>query len=542
MKTKTLKKTTGGYLLDSLYRLGAEHIFGVPGDYVLPFNKCIEQHKIGFINATRETTAGYMADAYARFRGLGIACITYGVGINIVNAMAQALVESSPLVVISGAPGSLELSKGVRLHHVLHPSFQMDLFKQVTIRQVILDDPKNAQEKIDQVLSLCIREKKPVYIELPRDMVDAPIAIDKSAKEKKSGKSLAEELEVALQDAEEILKKSRQPVIWIGHEIQRAGLSSFVVKFAESNHIPIVSSLFGKTAVDEHHPLFLGVYIGDMSRPEVSQFMESCDTVLMLGLMLTDLDTGLFTAKLNYKNTIVASLEKIKIGKKSFNHLFFSDFVKGLASRNIGKSFSPIKITKQMGTISVSSAKLTTKRAFECLQSFLTPKEIIVADVGDCLFGSADLILGQDSFIASTHFGSLGFGIPGAIGAQLAVPKRRVVGLIGDGAFQMTCTELSTAVRYGIDPIIIVFNNHGYATERPIIEGCYNDIQNWDYAALPKVLKGGVGIKVQTERDLSEALQKAFKTRGVFHLIEIDLNKTDFSPAMKRFGRLQKKE
>src|SRR5262245_9190044 len=113
--------SVGEYLLDCLYSLGALHLFGIPGDYNLKFVKQIEGHKIRFINTTRENTAGYMADAYARRKGLGACVITYGVGINIVNAASQAFAESSPLVIISGAPGKGELEKSIYLHHLIYP-------------------------------------------------------------------------------------------------------------------------------------------------------------------------------------------------------------------------------------------------------------------------------------------------------------------------------------------------------------------------------------------------------------------------------------
>src|SRR5688572_11751355 len=113
--------TVGEYLLDRLLSFGVEHLFGIPGDYNLKFVKQIENHQIRFINTTRENTAGYMADAYGRKKGLGACLITYGVGINIVNAASQAFAESSPLVIISGAPGKGELEKSVYLHHLINP-------------------------------------------------------------------------------------------------------------------------------------------------------------------------------------------------------------------------------------------------------------------------------------------------------------------------------------------------------------------------------------------------------------------------------------
>jgi indolepyruvate decarboxylase len=163
---------------------------------------------------------------------------------------------------------------------------------------------------------------------------------------------------------------------------------------------------------------------------------------------------------------------------------------------------------------------------------------MIVVDMGDCLLASIDLSLGQDTFINNAFFASVGFGIPAALGAQIANPKKRVIGIIGDGAFQMTATELSTAVRYHLDPIILLLNNHGYGMERPILEGNFNDLVNWNYAELPKVLGDGVGLKVTNETELEQALDIALKTRGTFYIIEVELKKEDFSPALRRLGEL----
>ena len=105
-----------------------------------------------------------------------------------------------------------------------------------------------------------------------------------------------------------------------------------------------------------------------------------------------------------------------------------------------------------------------------------------------------------------------------------------------DGSFQMTATELSTAARYRLDPIIVLLNNHGYGTERPLIEGDYNDIHNWHYAKLPLLLGKGYGIRVKSEVDFEKALELALNTRGEFFLIEVELDKLDFSEPLKRLS------
>lgn len=538
--------TIGKYLLEALYAKGIKHIFGIPGDYVLRLDKLIEEHKkIQFINATRENTAGYMADAYARFRGLGCACITYGVGLNIVNAMSQAFVEDSPVVLISGTAGTDEFVKHPILHHLINRHAnnshdfditQLSILKNVTIDQAVLTDPETAADEIDRVLEACIREKKPVYIEVPRDKVEAVIPQHK-VREAPTPASDPAALQEALEETLKILEKSEKPLLWIGHELSRYGLADTVLKFAEKHQIPIVSSLLGKTVVSEKHPLFAGVYSGIMSRPDIQKLVDETDCLILLGVKLSDMDTGMFTAKLDHELKVFADIDQIAINNHEYSKVLFADFIKGLHKLKLNKTYARKTPRPALPAhFKPASGKPTTiARFFECLQSHLKPEYIVFTDVGDCMFGSADLVLGQNSFQACAFFASLGFGTPGSIAAQLALPERRVIGIIGDGAFQMTCMELSTAVRYKLDPVIIVLNNHGYGTERPLLEGDYNDILDWNYYKIPDVLGGGKGIKVETEEALDRALTDALKQRGQFHLIQIELDKLDFSPALTRF-------
>lgn len=543
--------TIGRYLLDRLQHLGVDHIFGLPGDYVLRFDKLIEEHTIKFINTTRENTAGYIADAYARFRGLGVACITYGVGINITNALSQAYVENSPFVVISGTAGTGELLKGQKLHHLINKSSntildttQLEIFKHLTIDQAVLDNPATAAASIDRVLEACQRYKRPVYIEIPRNMVDVEIP-PHHPQSYFHPASDPEALQEAMEEVSNILRSCRRPVIWAGHEIQRYGLAPLLIKFAERYGIPIATTLLGKTVISENHPLFVGVYFGGMSRPEVQEFVESCDCALILGAIISDVDTGIFTATFDQDQKIIATSETLDISHHHYKKVLFSDFIHGLSNLNLDVRYKinyPANVKRKKPLFqAVPDQKTTTLRFFECIESHLSSEHIVAVDIGDCLFGSADLTLEQNSYLACAYFGSLGFGVPGAIGAQFALPNKRVIAIVGDGAFQMTCMELSTAVRYGLDPIIIVLNNHGYGTERPLLEGKYNDIVNWNYAEIPRVLGNGLGVRVETEEELDRALKNALSQRGKFHLIEVELGKTDFSPALRRFSEIQSK-
>src|SRR5215218_5868359 len=169
-----IQNTVGGYLIQSLYDHGVHHIFGVPGDFALGFYQQLSQYsKIKVINTCDEQGAGFAADAYARVRGLGVVCVTYCVGgLKVANTTAEAFAEKSPVVVIGGAPGMREREKNPLLHHKVREfDTQKKVFEQLTIASTVLSDPQTALQEIDRVLHAAVRYKRPVYIELPRDIV-----------------------------------------------------------------------------------------------------------------------------------------------------------------------------------------------------------------------------------------------------------------------------------------------------------------------------------------------------------------------------------
>jgi len=539
--------TVGRYLLDLLQQHGVGHIFGIPGDYIIQFNKLIEEHPIKFINTTRENTAGYMADAYARLKGLGVACITYGVGINIINATAQAYTEGVPLVIISGAAGAQEFRNNPFLHHLINTSTdegrdlsQLEIFKQVTVDQALLYDPKTVYGEIHRVLNRCLTEQKPVYIELPRDMVNTPLppySPSVPTEQTSDQEALAESLKETLM----ILEGSFHPTIWIGREVGTCGLANNVLTFAERFNIPIVSTLLGKTVIDEKHPLFVGVFQGGMSREEVEDFVNKTDCLLMLGVLRTDVDTGFQSAQIDPNHRIIANLRRTAIAHHQFPEVHFTHFIQSLPRLPMSKSFQ-LDYPKNSDRLRYFETKpkelITTSRMLDCLQSHLNSQHIVATDCGDCLFAGADFTLARNSYLSPAYFATMGYGVPGAIGGAIAEPERRVVALVGDGGFQMTATELTTALRYGADPIVIVMNNHGFGTERPLIEGEFNDVVNWNYAKIPEFLSGGRGVRVTTEGEFEQALRQALDERGSYWVIEVELGKLDFSPALQRFKKI----
>lgn len=539
-------QTIGSYLIQRLQDYGVRDVFGIPGDFVLHFYGLLEKSPIRVIGATREDCAGYAADAYARINGLGAVCVTYCVGgLSLCNSIAGAFAEKSPVVVISGAPGISERINDPLLHHKVRDfNTQHEVFQKITVASATLDDPLTAFREIDRCLEAAVRFKRPVYLELPRDRVDAP-ALYPHTPLTTTPQSNKDALQAALGEATERINAAKRPVIIAGVEIHRFGLREPVLKLAEGHDIPMCATLLGKSVVSERHPLYLGIYEGAMGRREVTEYVESSDCVVLLGTFMTDINLGIFTARLDPARCVYATSEKLRIGHHHFQDVLLGDFVKGLAKapiRHQAPSSLPSRPERKPRAF-VPEDKVTSAGLFAFLDEVIDDEMVVVADVGDCLFGSADLTIHKHTeFISPAYYTSMGFAIPAAIGVQTANRKLRPLVVVGDGAFQMTSLELSTAVRNRFNPIVVVLNNKGYTTERFLQEGPFNDILNWNYHRLPDLLGAGWGFEVRTMGDLKQSMQAALAQQDAFSVLNVHLDSHDVSPALQRLATRMSKQ
>ncbi len=539
--------TIGQYLLKKLKSYEINHIFGIPGDYVVQFFGMIEQSPIQQIGTTREETAGFAADAYARTNGMGAACVTYGVGgLSMINAVTAAYAEKSPLVVISGSPGMKERTEGALLHHKGKDFFtQQRIYEEITVASTLLDEPFTAFNEIDRVLDAVYWHKRPGYIELPRDMVGVQGSIHQRPSTGRY-RSDPETLDAALSNAIAFVNQSTNPVILAGAELHRFRFRDKLIRLAEEKQIPVVTTLLGKSVMPEAHPLYLGIYGGAMGRTEITTLVETSDCLLILGAFMTDVNLGIYTANLARSRSIYASSDKITVCFSTYEDVTLEDFMDGLCSPELNKR-PDVNLEWVMEVaepyVMVPEQSLTIKRLFQQLNQFLCDDLTVIPDVGDCLWGASDLRLPEHTdFICQAYYTSMGFAIPAAVGAQLAKPESRPLVIVGDGAFQMTGTELSTTIRYGLNPIILVLNNHGYGTIRPLGEGPFNDIVNWRYTLFPEILGAGRAITVRTEGEFDTAMNTALADTQHFVLIEAELEKTDMSPALTRLAEKVSKQ
>lgn len=545
------KIRVGQYLVRRLEQLGLGHVFGVPGDYILELFKYLEDSKLDLVCNCNELNAGYAADAYARVRGLGAVCVTYGVGaFSIFNAVVGAQAERIPMVVISGAPKSYE-----RLHHhLLHHTtgdmnLQFSMYERVTAASCVITNAQDAPAKIDRTLEACLRFKRPVYIELPIDIVTmmcpqpGPFKIDTEIR------SNRESLNEAVREAADLLSKSKNPVILAGIESHRLGAQAQLKALIEKSGFGFASTLLGKSVISEDHPQFIGVYGGVASWDSAAKFVGKADMILCLGTIMTDIHLGGSRPLLANERMILANSDKVRIKNHTYENISLKDFMSALKARL--KRRKGRKISRLCQSCSrvdhrpfpMPGRKITAKRFYKRIENFIGRKSIVIGETGDSIFNVAGMILPKGVMcIDQAFYLSIGYAVPATLGASIADRSRRVMSFIGDGAFQMTAQEISTIVREKLNPVIFLMNNDGYTIERVMVDGAFNDLQMWDYSKLPGVFKGGWGAVVNTEEDLEEALDRIDQRQGEFAIVEIRLDRWDASDGILRYGENYRRE
>jgi indolepyruvate decarboxylase len=523
-------------LLEALKDHGAKEIFGIPGDFALPFFSVIEESGVlPLYTLSHEPAVGFAADAAARVRStLGVAAVTYGAGaLNMVNPIAAAFAEKSPVVVISGAPGKGEASRGLLLHHQAKTlDSQYEIYRQITCDQARLDDASRAPADIARVLGNCLAHSQPVYIEIPRDMVRVPCEpVVRAAAPTYD----PEALEACVAEILDRLAGAKSPVMMVGVEVRRFGLEEKVAQLARRLGLPVVTSLSGRGLLADADAPLAGTYLGIAGSNELSALVENSDALLLLGVIISDTNFGVSAQQIDLRKAIQALNEKVTLGHHTYPQLPLAALVDALLARAPAPRPMP------------AFAKPAYPRGLVADEQSITPNDIatavndlmaqsgrmpIASDTGDCLFTAMDIE--NTALVAPAYYATMGFGVPAGLGLQVATGKRPLI-LVGDGAFQMTGWELGNCPRYGWDPIVIVFNNSGWGMLKAFQPGSkFNELGEWRFAELAAGL-GGEGVRVTTRRELQQALRHAVATRGRFQLINAIIPPGILSSTMQRF-------
>ncbi len=532
--------TVGSFLFDYLYNQGVHYAFGIPGDFALPTFRWLEKSPIELLTLTHEPSVGFAADGYARIQGLGVAVVTYCVGgLNLLNSIACAYAEKSPVLVISGGPSPNDRKLDPLLHHKVKTfDTQKRIFDEVTCASAVLLDPKTAADEIIRVVTTMLAQCRPGYIEVPYDVVDMPITLP-TLKNEAAPESDTMNLDAAIAEAASVINAAKKPVIVADVELHRHGLTDLAVAIAEKFNIPIASTLLSKSIIPETSPLYIGVYSGGLSEPATQDYVESSDCVILLGAFLSDVFMGMSNAQLDRRHTILANTEKLRIGLHAYENVLIKDFLEGMSKANIArKTFTnPYHRSDEKPlTDAERTQPLDSDSFFRILGLTIAKDATVVCDTGDALLGAIGLRTTQESnFLADAYYLSMGFAVPASIGAMAAKPESRVYCLVGDGAFQMTGMELSTCAKYNLHPIVCILNNDGYGTQRHIIDGPFNNINRWDYTKVRDVLGYGVSMRVSTKGELEKTLKSAMATNEM-HIIEVMIPRDDCSRSLRRMA------
>jgi indolepyruvate decarboxylase len=528
----------GRALIDALRNHGAREIFGIPGDFVLPLFKVIEESgTLPFYTLSHEPAIGFAADAAARFHGsISVAVVTWGAGaFNLVNSIAGAYAERSPVVVVSGAPGVAERAAGWQLHHMSRAiDTQSRIFREITCDQAVLDDPARAPAEIARVLRSAREFSRPVYIELPRDLVGTEVGAVQPLPPRPA------DLDALNECADEIIARLRaasRPVLMVDVETRRYGIEAKVAQLARRLGLPVVTSFMGRGLLSAYPDQVRGTYLGAAGDPAITALVEDSDSLLLLGVILSDTNFAVSQRKIDMRHAILALDRKVRVGHHTYAEIPLDALIDALLDRaggGAGASPSPAaappipsRLRAEDGPIEPSDVAAAINDLFAAHGAMP-----IAADMGDCLFTAMEIA--NTNLVAPGYYAGMGYGVPAGLGALVATGQRPLI-LVGDGAFQMTGFELGNCRRYGWDPIVVVFNNMSWEMLRVFQpESRFNDLEDWRFAELAGPL-GGDGVRVGTRRQLAAALEAAHATRGRFQLLEVMLPRGGTSDTLARF-------
>jgi indolepyruvate decarboxylase len=535
----------GNYLVAYLRKIGVTHLFGIPGDLVINlFMRFGKPRGLQIVTFSHEPGVGFAVDGYARATGkIGVACVTYGAGgHNMVNPIAGSFSERVPILVISGGPGEDKRKLGVLVHHQAKEiESQFRIYQEITCAAKIIKDPRTAATDIDEVVRSIWLHQQPGYIEIHQDMVEREIEVPKEIIEWDGRLSFSHsdhrKVEEAARETTERFNLARSPAIIIGIEAFRYKLTREVVELVEKMRAPCLTTVLAKGAFPMDHPLYMGVHIGPISPPPIRERIDEADLVINLGVLLTDMNLGSQPPQITRNKSIWAVQNKVNISYHTYTEVTLRDYVKALLKAPLKRHHEKVEYCDNLHPQPKGENRpIQVMDVLWELNRFLQGEKgyMVVAESGDMLFAGLDVKVEHGGlYLAQGYYASMGFGIPGALGAQIGTGQRPIV-LCGDGAFQMTGPEVSHASRYKLNPIVILMNNGGWGIFRPVTEReDLLTIPPWPYAELARAW-GGVGFQVTTVDELRKALAEAEKISS-FVIIETMVGYHDLSPVTTKY-------
>ncbi|MBQ8635973.1 alpha-keto acid decarboxylase family protein [bacterium] len=529
------------YLVCQLSELGITDVFGLPGDYNFNIVEAIEKNEnTSWIGCTNELNAGYAADGYARVKGYGAIVTTYGVGeLSAINAIAGSYAEYVPVVKIVGVPSCQNIEKNALLHHNFstpnYYAFEKAYSNVVETTAYLNVD--NAKSEIDRVLSILVSKKRPVYIAIPDDVCNLRIENNPNITKQKSDKDT---LSCAVGHILSLLSKSEKPVVLADVLVERFEAKDEFFRFLETSKYPVTTLLMGKGLIDWDYKGYIGTYLGKHDNKTTYEYVNNSDCVITVGAIYSDLNTFGFDYKFNPSSMIDIEGTYTIVENIVYENILMKDVLFELSKLVPQKCFEyPIR-TQSFLTPEVSAdEKLTSDFIYPKIQEFIKEDDIIFSETGLVEFGFAPMKLPKGANLFNqVLWGSIGWATPACFGAAIAAKNKRIILMTGEGSHQLTAQEVSSMLRYGVKPIIIILNNAGYTIERILSKDPmdnFNEISSWNYSKLPSVFNGDAYVcQARTNKEFHQALQIAeLEQETKLCYIEIFTDKMDLPKLAK---------
>jgi indolepyruvate decarboxylase len=534
-----MAETVIQHVLRRLNEIGVDDIFGVAGDYAFPVNDAIVEHpSIEWIGCCNELNAAYAADGYARVRGVGAVCTTYGVGeLAAMSAIAGSYAEQLAVFHLVGAP-NLPTQEGRALVHHTLGNGEFDLFHKMAepiVCASAIMTPQNTASEMERLIAAALYHRRPVYLAIPSDVADTPV-LD-TALTVSAPTSDPASLAAATDAVASALDNSGQACVLPGVLLRRLGLRAAAEKFVEAWDLPFATMFADKSVLGENHPNYVGMYVGRLGGEAVRAFVESCDAVVLIGAMLTDGNTAGHTVRLAPDKTINIDHHRTTIGSTVYRNVEMADILAELSGRATRRAQRPAIKPETLGPIvGGGEDSITADTLYPRWANFFAPSDVIMTDTGSSSLGLTFAHLPDGAeFHNQTLWAAIGWATPAAFGAAVGAPDRRIILVTGEGSHQMTAQEIGQFGRHGLRPIIFVLNNSGYLSERMLCKDMalsYNDIAVWNYAELPHALgcQGWFTAHVSSCGVLDDALKTA-EQAGVATYIEV-VTAADEAPPM----------
>lgn len=537
-----MPETVIQYLLNRLKKLGIRDIFGVPGDFAFPINDAMcDDKELHWIGCCNELNAAYAADGYARIKGMAVLSTTFGVGeLSALCGIAGSYAEHNIVFHIVGMPAMATQEKHAIVHHTLGNG-EFDQFMTMAAPAVCAKTmltPENCVDEVERVILAALEQHRPVYIAIPHDYVHKEIS---TATEQASTleKSDPETLEVVVSTIVDKLSNAKKACIIPGVLVERFGLKGLTTAVVNASGLPYVTMESDKSVLDETNPSYLGLYSGQLINPEIREFVESCDCILAIGAILSDYNTGMFTAKLDKSLIINIMPFEVHIGNTDYRHVKMVDVLGELEKRLQKRTDVKGPMAKSLPMPEVNAEnQISSDYLYARFAKFFRPDDIIIADSSTSFFGLLPIFLPKRAkFESQMLWGAIGWATPATFGVSMAAPDKRVILITGEGSHQMTAQEISQFYRYGLKPIIFVLNNHGYLIERMLskkLDYCYNELAEWQYYKLPEVLgcNDWITRRTTTCDELNDVMEELENTKtGAY--IEIVMPKLSAPPLVE---------